>query len=182
MDGENDNSARQRHSNIWAPWRIEYIETLAEESGECFFCKYRDEPEMDADHLVFWRGERCFAMLNRYPYTGGHCMVAPLEHVGDFTSLDEATMVEIFRMLRDCQQALTHAIGAQGFNVGVNVGRCAGAGLPGHLHIHVVPRWQGDTNFMTVMTNVRVISQSLDKLYAQLCQAGEDLGLPQLDK
>ena len=118
------------------------------------------------------------AVLNRFPYTGGHSMIAPYSHVADLAGLDEPTMLEMVSMLRDLQHTLTEAIHPQGFNVGMNVGRCAGAGLPGHLHMHIVPRWSGDTNFMAVFGDVRVIPTSLASLYALLRQTSHKLGLP----
>jgi len=177
-----DSASTERHRSIWAPWRMDYIDSLAEGQDDCFLCRYRDEPENDQKNLVLWRGGRTFALLNRFPYTGGHSMVAPFHHVGALSELDPETMREMMELLRDLQQVLAEAVRAQGFNIGMNVGRCAGAGLPGHLHVHIVPRWQGDTNFMTVFGGARVISQALDELYLQLRQAGRELGLPKLTR
>ena len=170
-----------RIRNIWAPWRMEYIESLdaAGESG-CFLCDSFGDCDGDEGNLVLWRGRRCLTVLNRFPYTGGHALVAPNEHVPDMAALDGAAMLEMMEMVRDLQSVMTEALGAQGFNVGINVGRCAGAGLPGHLHVHVVPRWAGDTNFMSVFGDVRVIPVSLDAVYSQMRQAGRRLGLPKL--
>ncbi len=168
----------ERSKNIWAPWRIEYINSLSEGEGECFMCRYRDEIEKDKENFVLWRGKRSFAMLNRFPYTGGHTMIAPYDHVGDLDKLDEQTMLEMFGFMRDIQKILTRAIRAHGFNIGMNINRCAGAGLPDHIHLHIVPRWQGDTNFMAVFGGSRVISQSLEELYDLLRKSGEKLNLP----
>ncbi len=171
----------ERKSNIWAPWRMEYISGLGDDNDDaCFLCSYRDTPADDADHLVLWRGQHTFAVMNRFPYTGGHCLVAPFAHVASLDELDPPTMLELMEMLRDLQRLLDHVLHAEGFNVGINIGRCAGAGLPGHLHIHIVPRWTGDTNFMAVLGDVRVIPQSLEKLYAELTAASEQLALPKL--
>jgi len=167
-------------SNIWAPWRIEYIQSLAGDDDTCFLCRYRDEPDRDSENLLLWRGEECFAVMNRFPYTGGHMLVAPLEHVGGLEDIPCATMCEMMEMVRDLQSVLTRAIGAHGFNVGMNIGRCAGAGLPGHLHLHVVPRWSGDTNFMSVLGDIRVIPQALDQLYERLKEVSAELQLPKL--
>lgn len=161
---------------------MDYIDSLAEGQDDCFLCRYRDQPDHDEKNLVLWRGGRALALLNRFPYTGGHSMVAPLNHVGALSELDPETMREMMELLRDLQQVLAQAVRAQGFNIGMNVGRCAGAGLPGHLHVHIVPRWQGDTNFMTVFGGARVISQALDDLYVQLRQAGRELKLPKLTR
>jgi ATP adenylyltransferase len=169
----------ERSRNIWAPWRMEYIEALnGVPDGGCFLCRYRDLPAEDASNLVLWRGRNCMALLNRFPYTGGHCMVAPVQHVPDLASLEPPAMLEMMEMLRDLQITLAAAIKCEGFNVGMNIGRCAGAGLPGHLHAHIVPRWSGDTNFMAVLGQVRVIPQSLDAIYKLLTDKGRELGLP----
>ena len=167
--------------NIWAPWRLEYIESLHDDAVTgCFLCRHRDEPQRDRENLVLWRGDRMLAMLNRFPYTGGHALVAPRDHVANLGDLDGPAMQEMMEMLRDLQIVLAESIGAQGFNVGINLGHCAGAGLPGHLHAHIVPRWSGDTNFMSVFDNVRVIPTSLRSLYDVLSDADERLGLPKL--
>jgi ATP adenylyltransferase len=171
-------SSTERHRNLWAPWRIAYIEALSEPADGCFLCRHRDQAGQDKKNLVFWRGRGVFAMLNRFPYSGGHAMVAPYEHVGGLEDLDEATMLEMMRYLRDLQSLLGKAVKAQGFNIGMNVGRCAGAGLPDHLHVHVVPRWQGDTNFMSVFGGARVISQALEGLYGDLRRLSKQLKLP----
>jgi ATP adenylyltransferase len=117
-------------------------------------------------------------VLNRFPYTGGHSLVAPLDHVAELAELDEQTMLEMFQMFRDLQHVLSQALHAQGFNIGINLGRCAGAGLPDHLHAHVVPRWAGDTNFMPVLGGTTVIPVALEKLHAQLRDAARQLHLP----
>lgn len=174
----NETSSTERKVNIWAPWRMEYIESLSGPDDGCFLCHYRDNPQEDSENLVVWRGQNCFVVMNRFPYTGGHLLVSPLAHVASLSDLDRDTMCEIMEMTRDCQELLSKAVNAQGFNVGINVGRCAGAGLPGHLHVHVVPRWEGDTNFMPVFGDVRVIPQSLDRLYEQLISTCKEQNLP----
>jgi len=170
----------KRMRNIWAPWRMEYIESLHQDDDACFLCRYRDQPDSDRENLVLWRGRHCLAVLNRFPYTGGHALVGPLEHVADLQELSDATMREMMIMLRDLQQVLAKALGADGFNIGMNIGRCAGAGLPGHLHAHIVPRWAGDTNFMSVFDDVRVIPASLDALYTEITRIAGELQLPRL--
>jgi len=166
-------------TNLWAPWRMEYIESLGEpDNGKCFLCDIRDHPAKDEENFLIWRGRRSLTILNRFPYAGGHSLIAPLEHVGELGDLDDATVLEMMGAVRDIQQVLAQEIHAQGFNVGINVGRCAGAGLPGHLHIHVVPRWNGDTNFVTVFGDIRVIPDALARLRERLCRASEALGLP----
>jgi len=168
----------ERNRNLWAPWRMEYIDALSEPDDGCFLCRYAQDPASDEKNLVLRRGRNCLVLLNRFPYTGGHSMIAPMAHVADLSELPDETMLEIMRLLRDTQQMLKKAVNAQGFNVGINVGRCAGAGLPGHLHVHIVPRWSGDTNFMSVFGGARVIPQSLESLYQALRHAAEDLKLP----
>lgn len=169
-----------RIRNIWAPWRMEYIESLSNENDEgCFLCRGRDEDD-DEKNLILWRGQHCFAVLNRFPYTGGHALVAPLAHIADLADMTGAAMGELMEMLRDLQHLLSQTINAEGFNVGINIGQCAGAGLPGHLHAHIVPRWRGDTNFMSVFGDVRVIPTSLASLYTQLTNKARELHLPKL--
>jgi len=176
-----DDSSTERSRNIWAPWRMEYIDSLHGASdGGCFFCRNRDQPSNDAENLVLWRGRRSMVVLNRFPYTGGHSMVAPYDHLADLSDLDDQTMLEMLRLLRDTQRILAGALHAEGFNIGVNIGRCAGAGLPGHLHMHIVPRWSGDTNFMPVFSGVRMIPQTLGDLYATLRKTAAELGLPKI--
>ena len=175
-----ESSSTERSRNIWAPWRMEYIDVLHDGGEEgCFLCRYRDE-QTDEKNLVLWRGPRCFAMLNLFPYTGGHSMVAPLEHVADLADLAGTVMGEMMEHVRDVKAVLARVTHAQGFNIGINIGRCAGAGLPGHLHMHVVPRWPGDTNFMAVFGDVCVIPTALQDLYSKIRRAAEELKLPKL--
>ncbi|MBU0639132.1 MAG: HIT domain-containing protein [Planctomycetes bacterium] len=166
------------HKNVWAPWRMEYIAGLAEPAdGECFFCHYRDHPEDDQRNGVLWRRERSLTVLNRFPYTNGHLLVAPTAHIGDLEALPDEVLTELTLRIRDAQRVLGAAVHAHGFNIGMNLGRCAGAGLPEHLHWHVVPRWKGDTNFMPVVGDVRVISQGLDEVARLFRTEAARLGL-----
>ena len=146
---------------LWAPWRIDYV--TGEKSGRCIFCLAASEEDGPDRALVIERGERCFAMLNAFPYASGHVMVAPYRHVGDLGALEEGELDEIMRMVRREVQALERLMRPQGFNVGLNLGAAAGAGFEDHLHFHVVPRWSGDTNFMPVIAGTRVISQALEE-------------------
>jgi ATP adenylyltransferase len=173
-------SSAERNRNIWAPWRMEYIDSLGRDDNVCFLCRHRDDPARDEANLVLWRGKHTFSLLNRFPYTGGHSIVAPYAHVAEMADLDDAAMLEMFQMLRDLQKALAAAVRAQGFNVGINIGGCAGAGLPGHIHAHIVPRWAGDTNFMPVLCGAKVIPIRLETLRGQILQAGAELNLPKL--
>ena len=170
-----------RALNLWAPWRMEYVSGIDDsQAAECFLCRDRDHPDEDQKNLLIWRGPRCMAVLNRFPYTGGHSLVAPYDHVPGLGDLPTATIVEMMEMIRDLQALLRHTVHAHGFNIGMNVGRCAGAGLPGHIHMHIVPRWDGDTNFLPALGGTRVIPNLLDDLLAELMQAGRELNLPNL--
>ncbi|MCA8988101.1 MAG: HIT domain-containing protein [Planctomycetaceae bacterium] len=160
---------------IWAPWRLAYIEQDAPapqpkpESG-CFLCSYRDQPEEDARNLVLHRGKHAFIVFNRYPYNNGHLLIAPQGHLGDLTEIPAETQAECQELLVRMVELLRQTIQPDGFNIGLNLGRVAGAGLPGHLHWHIVPRWNGDTNFMPVLAQTKVIPQSLEALYQKLSQ------------
>ncbi len=168
-----------KRKNLWAPWRMEYIRGLHRPDG-CFLCEYVRNPLQDVDNLVLWRTAYAFVVFNRYPYNNGHMLICPNRHIADLSEAGEEEMTQLIKMVRECQKVLTAAIHPQGFNVGMNFGRCAGAGLPGHLHIHVVPRWNGDTNYMAVCGQIDVISQGLRDLYDQLRQISEEQKLPSL--
>jgi ATP adenylyltransferase len=165
--------------NLWAPWRIKYIQGLSGNS-ECFLCDMLATPEKDRENLVLWRTKHAFVVFNKYPYNNGHLLIAPTRHVGDFDSSSDEEMLGIMKLVRQCQRVLQIAIKPHGFNVGMNFGRCAGAGLPEHVHVHVVPRWSGDTNYMHVCSNTDVISQGLTELYDQLVEISKTENLPQM--
>lgn len=167
----------ERNENVWAPWRMEYIRQAAEPDQACFLCAYADRPDSDAANYVLWRSEQVIVLLNRYPYTNGHLLVAPRAHVGELDALDEPVLCEMTRRLRDAVRVLRAVVQAEGFNIGMNLGRCAGAGLPDHVHWHVVPRWSADTNFMSVVGNARVIPQALDEVYDAVRTKARQLGL-----
>ena len=175
------------HEQLWAPWRLAYIkqdaaeapsaefayEYLPDADPDCFICravaaKRADATRPDRENLVIERAEHAIAILNRFPYNNGHLLVAPLAHKGrlDVMSSDETS--DVHRIIADYVSRLERLMNAQGFNIGLNLGRAAGAGLPGHLHWHIVPRWAGDTNFMGVLAGVEVIPQSLDALWQLL--------------
>jgi ATP adenylyltransferase len=143
---------------LWAPWRLEYIQQADEQEG-CFFCRAADGP--DEDGLVVHRGEQAFVVLNKYPYASGHLMVAPFRHVGDFGELENDEALEIHRLAAQGLGALAAAYEPQGYNLGWNLGRIAGAGIVDHIHLHVVPRWAGDTNFMPVLADAKVLPEHL---------------------
>lgn len=163
--------------NLWAPWRIQYIQGLSE-SSECFICHNLENPEDDEKNLVLWRSNHCIVILNRFPYNNGHLLVAPKRHIGELDLADDEELLELTKLVRESEKVLSLAIKPHGFNVGMNFGRCAGAGLPEHMHIHVVPRWDGDTNFINVCSDTDVISQSLTELFEQLKRKSEEHGLP----
>lgn len=165
--------------NLWAPWRINYIQGL-DKPGDCFICRNRDNPRDDDKNLVLWRSGNSIVILNRYPYNNGHLLIAPARHIGELDQATDEELLDMTKLIRESQKALSLAIKPHGFNVGMNFGRCAGAGLPEHLHIHVVPRWSGDTNFINVCSDADVISQSLIELLDLLRQVSREHSLPSL--
>jgi len=142
---------------LWAPWRLEYLQ--AQHSERCIFCL--GSPAEDEARLVLHRGRHCFIIMNRYPYSNGHLMVAPLRHIADPGLLESAEVAELHALTVLCRDLLSDCCRPGGFNVGMNLGAVAGAGVADHLHQHIVPRWAGDTNFMPVFADVRVIPQHL---------------------
>jgi ATP adenylyltransferase len=153
---------------LWAPWRLEYIQSADEQEG-CVFC--RAEAADDEEGLVVRRGERAFVVLNKYPYASGHLMVAPYRHEGEFGELTAEEALEIHRLAAVGLGALSQSMRPQGFNIGWNLGRIAGAGIVDHVHLHVVPRWAGDTNFMPVLAEVKVMPEALEDTRRKLAAA-----------
>jgi ATP adenylyltransferase len=143
---------------LWAPWRLEYVGQADEQEG-CVFCAARDGG--DVEKLVVHRGARAFVLLNKFPYASGHLLVAPARHVGSFEELADEEALELHRLTRAALRALGGAYRPEGYNVGWNLGRVAGAGVLDHVHLHVVPRWAGDTNFMPVLADVKVLPEHL---------------------
>lgn len=170
----------EQNQNLWTPWRMAYIEGLdgAPPITGCFLCHYRDHPGEDETNGVLWRTADTLVVLNRYPYTNGHVMVAPTQHCATLEELPDAVLCQLMLRMRDAKVVLTEAVAAQGFNIGINLGQCAGAGLPGHVHWHIVPRWGGDTNFMAVLGDVRLIPQALRALQQRFRETAERLGRP----
>lgn len=164
---------------LWAPWRINYVQGL-DKKCDCFICHYLNNPQDDDKNLVLWRTEKSIVILNLYPYNNGHILIAPVRHIGELEKADDDELLDIFKLIRASQKALSLAIKPHGFNVGMNFGRCSGAGLPEHFHTHVVPRWDGDTNFMSVCSNTDIISQSLIELLELLKQVSKEYNLPGL--
>jgi len=151
---------------LWAPWRVNYIRGKKKQG--CIFCPRKSKkPE---DYVIF-KTTHALARLNIFPYNNGHMMVSPLRHVNRLEQLKDEEALDLFRAVKEAQRLLDKVLQPQGYNLGINMGRVAGAGITGHLHIHIVPRWVGDTNFMPAVFNTKIISQSLDELYNQLKDA-----------
>lgn len=159
---------------LWAGWRSDYLQSVtgaptADPSTErCVFCRILGSGEPDDETYVLWRGERCFAILNAFPYASGHLLVMPYRHVGELEALEADESAEAWEAVRTAAVAVKAAYAPDGLNVGANLGRAAGAGVPGHLHLHVLPRWAGDSNFVTSVAEARVMTESLPTTYERL--------------
>jgi len=153
---------------LWAPWRMEYILSHKNEQG-CIFCPGEDRSR-DEERLILHVGKKTMVIMNRYPYNNGHLLVAPVRHVGALDQLSPEEILDLMMTVRQCIDVLKMVMQPEGFNVGLNLGRVAGAGVEGHLHFHIVPRWNGDTNYMTVLGEVRVIPEHLRQTYKKLCE------------
>ena len=153
---------------LWAPWRIEYI--LGEKSDECFICRGLRE-DRDRENLILKRGTHCLVIMNRYPYNNGHLMIATNRHIDTIEKMTVDEQLEWMSLTSLAVGILKEKMQPQGLNIGVNLGPVAGAGLKDHIHPHVVPRWSGDTNFMPVISDTRVVAQALTELYDQLLPA-----------
>jgi ATP adenylyltransferase len=154
---------------LWTPWRYQYI-TQSGEQGECIFCAAAQASD-DRERFVVHRAARAFALLNRFPYTNGHLMVVPYEHAATLEELGDETLLELIRLARDSVKHLRAIYGPDGLNLGMNIGRSAGAGVAGHVHLHVLPRWTGDTNFMTATAETRVLPENLEVTWEKLHRA-----------
>jgi ATP adenylyltransferase len=161
-------------ASLHAPWRMDYIRSLErhDDSGPCFLCAAaaapKDDRELRKRLLVLWSSQHCVVIINRYPYTNGHLLIAPKAHKADLEQLSRDEVLDMQIQTIESIKLLKNAMSPQGFNIGTNLGRCAGAGLPGHVHQHVVPRWGGDTNFMSVVGDVRIVPQAISQLYDEL--------------
>ena len=151
---------------LWSPWRLAYVTGTGNVEAGCIFCTALERA--DGEPLILYVGDRCFVLLNLYPYNNGHLMIVPKRHVGTLSSATRAELAELMELTRLAEIALTEAYAPHGMNIGLNLGRPAGAGVLDHLHIHVVPRWNGDTNFMSVVGNVRVLPEELPQVSAKL--------------
>ncbi len=152
---------------LWAPWRIKYI--LGKKEG-CIFCDKVKENK-DRENYILLRGKNAFVILNTFPYNNGHLMVAPYKHVPDLDGLEESELAELMRLVKTCTQILKKTLNPEGFNIGANLGKVAGAGVEGHIHIHIVPRWEGDTSFISTVGDTKIIPESLDDTYGKLLAA-----------
>jgi len=153
--------------HLWAPWRMAYINAGDQQGKGCIFCTKPAE-DRDEENLILWRGERCFALMNLFPYNNGHLMIAPYAHVSGILALDAGTLTDIMLTAQRCLRALDAALHPHGYNMGVNQGTVAGAGIADHVHYHIVPRWDGDTNFMPVLADVKVMPDFLRNTYRQI--------------
>ncbi|MFH2144809.1 MAG: HIT domain-containing protein [Candidatus Omnitrophota bacterium] len=149
-------------NKLWAPWRIKYI--TAKKNKRCIFCQKPKEDKGRKNYLIR-RKKYAYSMLNIFPYNNGHILVAPYRHIADLEKLTQKELNDMLSLTVESTRKLKSKLKAQGFNVGMNIGKCGGAGFDRHLHIHIVPRWEADTNFMPVLTGTKIISQSLDELY-----------------
>ncbi|ASA77270.1 HIT domain-containing protein [Thermococcus sp. 5-4] len=157
---------------MWAPWRIEYIRSPKHDG--CIFCDFPKE-NRDKERLILYRGKHCFIIMNNYPYNPGHVMIAPYRHVGRWEDLTDYELLEMMQLSQLMIKALKKTMNPQGFNMGVNLGRVAGAGIDDHVHLHIVPRWNGDTNFMPVIADTKVIPESLEEAYEELKAAIDEI-------
>jgi ATP adenylyltransferase len=151
---------------IWAPWRIKYIR-IKKQKG-CIFCLCAKNKKIDRRQFVIIRGAHSFSLLNIYPYNNGHFMVCPTRHIKDIEDLNKEEFLDLWQVLKKTKRLMEKSLKPDGYNIGINLGKVSGAGIDKHLHIHVVPRWKGDVNFMPAVTNTKVISQSLKELYGEL--------------
>jgi ATP adenylyltransferase len=153
---------------LWSPWRFRYVSEVAA-SEACILCQViGDHPSHDRERKVLWRGRKNFVVLNIYPYTNGHTMIAPYAHVADFAALSHETLVEMMELAQKVQAALAACYHPQGYNLGMNLGQCAGAGIADHLHLHLLPRWTGDASFMTSVAETRVLPEDLETTFDKL--------------
>lgn len=155
---------------LWAPWRKKYILRALSGEEECIFCRIPKE-DKDEENYLLARGKHAFVVLNIFPYNNGHIMVAPYRHTSDLNELSDEEILDFLKLTGKSQKVLGKVMQPHGFNMGINVGRVAGAGYEEHIHIHIVPRWGGDTNFMPILGETKVISEALDEAYKRLREA-----------
>lgn len=155
---------------LWSPWRSQYVAGQETEDASCIFCRFPQEQD-DSRNLVVYRGELAYVVMNRFPYNSGHLMIVPYEHTAEFQTLSASALAEVMSLLSTCLTALRTAFKPDGYNAGMNLGSAAGAGVADHIHMHVVPRWVGDTNFMPALADVKVMPEMLEDSYRKLAAA-----------
>lgn len=160
---------------MWSPWRSKYIETFKDEANKvgeqaCFLCDAMNSAEHEDTCLVVAKRPNCFAILNKFPYNNGHLLIAPVRHVAELESLADDELMAMMKLVRDGMAVIRQAYNPHGFNVGINIGRVAGAGVPGHIHIHIVPRWNGDTSYMATVADVKIVSTALEETQKQFSE------------
>lgn len=164
---------------LWSPWRSQYIGTFKEEANKskesCFFCEALENPNEDIERLVIWRYANCIVLLNKFPYNNGHVLVAPNCHKGELHELNDLVLSEMMIAIKTAISALEILYQPHGYNVGANLGRAAGAGVPGHVHWHVIPRWNGDTSFTSTISDVKVVSIAIEETQTKLSKIFQDL-------
>lgn len=155
---------------IWSPWRSKYIETFKDKSSdsECFLCNAINSKDRDEELLIVTRRDKCIVIMNKYPYNSGHTLVVPLRHISNFEDLESDELTSIMLTVQEVITAMKQAFNPHGFNVGINIGTSAGAGLPGHLHFHIVPRWNGDSNFTATIADIKIVSSAIEDTRLQL--------------
>jgi ATP adenylyltransferase len=168
----------EQMDTLWAPWRMQYLEAERRPDDECVFCRAASDTVHDQENLVLHRNETCYIVFNRYPYNTGHVLVVPYRHVGDLADLTEREANNLFQVTRYCVVVLRKALNPHAFNLGLNLGAAAGAGITDHVHMHVVPRWQGDTNFMPIVAKTKVISEMLSTTYEKVAKVAKATPFP----
>lgn len=162
-------------NQLWSPWRSQYIDSLSDANGkqnsDCFLCDAVNNPSNDKENLVIARRKHCFVIMNRYPYNSGHILIAPMQHTGDMAALSSEQLHCIMHTISEATVIMQEAFSPDGLNIGANIGRAAGAGLPDHIHFHVLPRWNGDTNFMATFADIKVVSSSMEETRDKLTAA-----------
>ena len=159
--------------NMWAPWRMEYVSTSSSKTKGCVFCNVQKEDDKK-NHIVF-RGKHCFVILNKFPYNNGHIMIVPFNHTNDLLKLSSEEQSECTQLINKSIMVLRNVFNPHAINMGMNMGKAAGAGIEEHIHYHILPRWDGDTNFMPVIAGVKVISESLDATYDKMSKVFSEL-------
>lgn len=151
-------------NQLWSPWRSQYIDSFSDtkKKSHCFLCDAANNPAEDDENLVVARREHCFVIMNRYPYNAGHILVAPMKHTGTMAGLDSDILSCVMDTISEASQVLEEVFSPDGINIGANIGKAAGAGVPDHIHFHLLPRWNGDTNFMATLADVKVVSSALE--------------------